>query len=116
WRKYFVGGSRRRPAATSSRSRGGNRRNAGRALGRGASRICRLRSRRDRDGNRAAQLRARSSGALQVSAENSFRTRAAKNSDGQGQEVCPSRKAAGHFQTVTGLTALQLYGGGQENA
>src|SRR5206468_3330891 len=30
---------------------------AGRALGRGAPRICRLKSRRDRDGNRAAQLR-----------------------------------------------------------
>src|SRR5437899_1081024 len=42
-----------------------------------------------------------SSGALQMSAENSLRTRAAKNSDGQGPEVCPSRKAAGHFQTVT---------------
>src|SRR6267142_268731 len=38
---------------------------------------------------------------MQVSAENSVRTRAAKNSDGQGPEVCPSRKAAGHFQTVT---------------
>jgi hypothetical protein len=23
------------------------------------------------------------------------------HSDGQGPEVCPSRKAAGHFQTVT---------------
>src|SRR5206468_11363143 len=41
------------------------------------------------------------SGALQGAAENSLRTRAAKNSDGQGPEVCPSRKAAGHFQTVT---------------
>jgi len=30
------------------------RRNAGRALGRGAPRICRLKSRRDGDGNRAA--------------------------------------------------------------
>src|SRR5213076_815956 len=56
---------------------------------------------RDRDGNRAAQLRSRSSGALQGAAANSLRTRAAKNSDGQGPEVCPSRKAAGHFQTVT---------------
>src|SRR5438874_595443 len=36
-----------------------------------------------------------------MSAENSLRTRAAKNSDRQGPEVCPSRKAAGHFQTVT---------------
>jgi len=35
-----------------------------------------------------------------MSAENSLRTRAAENSDGQGPEVCPSRKA-GHFQTVT---------------
>ena len=31
----------------------------------------------------------------------SSHTRAAKNSDGQGPEVCRSRKAAGHFQTVT---------------
>src|SRR5438132_3800614 len=32
-----------------------------------------------------------SSGALQGAAENSLRTRAAKNSDGQGSEVCSSR-------------------------
>jgi hypothetical protein len=42
-----------------------------------------------------------SSGALQVSPTNPICVRAAKNSDGQGPEVCPSRKAAGHFQTVT---------------
>jgi len=50
-------------------------------LGRGAPRICRLRSRRDRDRNRAAQLRSWSSGVLQVSAKNSLRTQAAKNGD-----------------------------------
>src|SRR5437773_7850920 len=36
-----------------------------------------------------------------MSAENSLLTRAAENSHRQGPEVCPSRKAAGHFQTVT---------------
>src|SRR6266567_64199 len=41
------------------------------------------------------------SGALQASAENSLRTRVAKDSDGQGPEVCLSREAGGHFQTVT---------------
>src|SRR6266403_1529558 len=45
------------PVAARQESRGGNRRNAGPALGRGAPRICRLKGRRDRDGNRAAQLR-----------------------------------------------------------
>jgi acyl-CoA synthetase (AMP-forming)/AMP-acid ligase II len=60
-----------------------------------------LKSRRDHDGNRAAQLRSLSSGALQGAAENSLRTRAAKNSDGQGPEVCPSRQAC-DFEAVTG--------------
>ena len=74
-----------------------------RALRRGAPRICCLRSRRDCDGNRAAQLRSRSSGALRGAAENSLRTRAAKNSDGQGPEICPSRQAR-DLEAVTGLT------------
>src|SRR5207249_5589780 len=41
-----------------------------------------------------------SSGALQGAAENSLRTRAAKNSDGQGPEICSSRQAR-DFEIVT---------------
>jgi acyl-CoA synthetase (AMP-forming)/AMP-acid ligase II len=83
-------GYHKNPEATAGAMRGGwfHTGNAGRALGRGAARICCFKSRAT---------------ATKTELRNYARdhlARAAKNSDGQGPEICTSWKAARHFQTV----------------
>ena len=64
---------------------------------------------------RASSFLRHSSFVLRHSSVLYYCVRAAENSHRQGPEICPSRQAR-DFEAVTGLTALQLYGGGQENA
>jgi hypothetical protein len=116
--KYFVGESRGRLAATFSRSSGGNRRNAGRALGRGAPRICRLRS--SRPFPNSDEFRPQTSDVpipsmSKIKSKNvafvlrhSFVIRPSPFVIRHSAfEACPSRQAR-DFEAVTGLT-MQLF-------